>query len=294
VSFSTKRIEVQFSLASGQFEGGGNTASNTGIRVSFQAEITGAPSLGTATMAIYGLPEQMMQQLSTVGPQWNARYKNGIDILAGDDDSGMSVVFSGIIFNALIDAAQMPQVALRINAAPGAFESVNTAKPTSINGSADAAGMISTLASQMGFSFENNGVTAKLANPYYAGSAWDQMIDIAYDGNFDLCVDCRGGGSGKPGTIVISDPGKPRSGDAPLIAPWTTMASYPSFVQNQLIVRSLFNPAVKPLGSINVQSELQPACGTWQVIKIDHDLDTITPSGNWFSTYTCVPLGTQP
>lgn len=293
MAFTEKLITLQFSLASGQFEGGGNSAAVQGVRVSFQAEIAGLPALGTATIAVYGLPLSIMQQLSTVGPQWNARYKNSITVLAGDADSGMSIVFSGIIYNALIDAAQMPMVALRMNVSPGGFESVNPGTPTSIQGSADAAGMISTLASQMGFTFENNGVSAKLANPYYAGSAWDQMLDIAQDANFNLVVDPRGSGNGNAGTIAISPQGTARSGAAVGISPATTMVSYPAFIENQLIVRSLFNPAVKPFGSISVQSSLQAACGTWLVTKIDHDLDTITPGGNWFSTYTCVPIGTQ-
>lgn len=285
MAFTEKQIRVVFSLANGQFEGGGNSAQIDGLRVSLQAQIAAYPSFGTAHVAIYGLPLSTMQQLSTVGPQWNARYKNEISVLAGDAETGMSLVFTGVIYNGLVDAAQMPDVALRVTAATGAFDAVNPADATSINGSADAAGMIQRLASQMGFSFYNNGVTVKLASPYYYGSAWNQMVEIAEHGNFDIIVDFN--------TVTVTPRGVPRPGQTtPLISPATGLVSYPSFVENRLILRSLFNPNVIPLGAIEVQSSLTPACGRWQVIMIDHDLDSVTPNGNWFSTYTCVPIGT--
>lgn len=284
MAFTEKQITCQFSLASGQFEGGGNSSEITGLRVEAQIHVTGKPSFAQMEMAIYGLPLSIMNQLSTVGGQWNARYKNGIDVLAGDDD-GMSLVFSGVIFNAYVDAAQMPEVCLRVLAAPYVFESVEPAESTSINGSADAAGMIQKLAGQIGVKgFENNGVSVKLASPYYYGSPWGQIRQIADDGNFDIAVD--------RGILVISPRGSPRSGDTPLISPQTGLVSYPMFVQNRVVVKTLFNPAVQLLGKVNVQSSLQPACGDWQVVIIDYDLQSIVPGGNWFQTLTCVPVGT--
>lgn len=284
MSFSEKKISLQLSLASGEFEGGGNSAMIEGLRTSCQIRVTGAPSFASMEAAIYGLPLSTIQQLTTVGAQWNARYKNGVDVLAGDDN-GMSLVFSGTVFNAFFDGAQMPETCLRIVAAPLVFESVVPAPPTSVKGGADAAGMIKVLASQIGVPVEDNGVNVKLSNPYYSGSPWSQIQDIARDGNFDLTVD--------RGTIVISPHGVPRQGKIPLMSPTTGMTGYPMFVQNRIVVRGEFNPQIQVFGALAVQSELQPANGNWQVVQLDHDLESVAPGGNWFSTATCNPFGTS-
>lgn len=286
-SFSEKQISVQFSLASGQFEGGGNSFSVSGVKVDAQITVTGAPEIAQMALSIWGLPLTIMQQLTTVGTQWNARYKNGIDVLAGDDESGLSLVFSGTIFNAFVQGDQ-PNVSLQILAAPLVFESVQDVPPTSINGSADAAGMIQKLAGQMAGikSFENNGVNVKLTSPYYYGSPWAQARQIAQDGNFDITVD--------RGVLVVSPPGTPRQGTAPLVSPQTGMVGYPTFVQNRVVVKALFNPAVKVFGPVQIKSSLIPANGTWQVMKEELDLQSIEAGGNWFMTLYCNPLGTQP
>lgn len=286
MAFSSKKIQVQLSLASGEFEGGGNAAEIDDLRVELQMRVTGQPSLGEATGAIYGLPLSMMQQLVTIGSQFSARYKNGVDILAGDADSGMSLIFSGVIFNGYMDAAQQPETCFRFVAQPLAFESVNNAPATSIQGPADVAGLIQNLVGQTGLKgFKNNGVSAKLANPYLYGSPWSQIQRIVDAAGIDATIDA--------GVFVISPRGVPLTDQAPIVSPATGLVSYPIFSQNQIILRTLFNPQIKIFGSIQVQSALQPACGSWQVISIDYDLESIEPGGNWYQTLTGVPIGTH-
>jgi len=286
MAFSEKQIQVNFSLASGEFEGGGNSASFSGLRVSAQIEVTGGPSFATAEIAVYGLPLSLAQQLATVGQQWNARYKNGIDVLAGDAGGSLSLVFSGIIFNAYVEGQNQPDVCLRILASPGVYDSVAQTDPTSVKGSADVAGMIQKLVGKTSLKgFQNNGVSVKLANPYYYGSPMSQIADIASDANVDVAINA--------GTLTISPRGKPTSGQAPLISPETGLVAYPTFVQNRVIVKALFNPSVQVLGNVQVLSSLQPACGTWQVIRIEYDLESVTPGGAWYMTLDTVPVGTN-
>lgn len=284
MGFSEKRINVQFSLANGQFEGGGNSASVTGLRVQCQIEATAGPSQSTAEIAIYGMELSVMNQLATVGAQFNARYKNGIDIFAGDD-SGTSLVFTGVIFTGLIDAQQMPETCFRIVAAPGPFEQVKPMTPISIQGSADAAGLMSQLAGQMGLSFQNNGVSVKLANPYYAGSAWQSALEIAEHGGFDIAVE--------RGAMIISSRGDPLSKKPFPITAGVNLVSYPSFIQNKIALSAEFDSAVGLLNPIEVQSSLKGASGTWQVVKNSYDLESLTPGGNWFMHIEAVPSGTK-
>lgn len=277
--FSQKLIRVQFDLANGQFEGGGNTAMVEGLRVACQIVNVGNGS-GTAEIAIYGLPLKLMNQLSTVGAQAYQAYKNGISILAGDAETGLNVVWTGAIVYAYVDAQAMPQVAFRVSSAPGVFQAAKPVPPISIKGSADVSGIMSGLAKQMGFGFENAGVTTKLANPYYAGTAWTQALQIARDCNFTIGFD--------RGTMVIVPPGKSRQGDAVLVSPDTGMVGYPIFQQAYLIVTKLYDPAIKYQGLIKVKSDLTPACGTWLVNKIVYQLESMVPHGKWFQVMECV------
>jgi len=286
MSFTEKKITVQFNLANGSFgDGKNNTAIVTGLRCSANIDATGGVSSNRMQLAVYGLPLSLMNQLSTVGTQYNSLYKNSITVEAGDDTTGMSLVFGGVIFSAFVDAQNMPDVAFRVQAAPGPFQAVKPVPALSIKGSADAAGMMGNLAKQMGLAFENNGVQVKLANPYFGGTAWTQAMAIARHGNFDLIYE--------PNKMVISPRGQPRQGDAILISPDTGLVGYPMFSENMVVVRCLFNPAVKQLSLVEVKSDLTPANGKWQVKSITYELESQTPGGRWFMVLELIAIGTQ-
>jgi hypothetical protein len=55
-----------------------------------------------------------------------------------------------------------------------------------------------------------------------------------------------------------------------------------------VIVTALYNPAVKHYGAIKVQSELTPANGTWKIINLTLDLESMVPKGKWFMVMECV------
>lgn len=279
MAFTQKKLKAVIELANGQFEGGGNKHTAEGLRMSAEIVNNGQGS-GNAQIAIYGMPLATMNQLSTVGPKAFAMYKNQITLYAGDEESGVSLIYSGDIYDCWVDAQAMPQVCLRISSQPGAFAANKPAEPLSIRGSADVAGMMSGIASKMGLGFENAGVTARLSNPYYGGTLFTQAIQIARDCNFTIGFD--------RGTMCIVAPGHSRSGDPVLISPDTGMVNYPMFQQSKLILTSLFNPAVKYQGLIKVESDLTPACGIWQVNNLVYQLESMMPHGKWFMTMQCV------
>jgi hypothetical protein len=88
------------------------------------------------------------------------------------------------------------------------------------------------------------------------------------------------------GVLAITPPGQARAGDAVLIAPQTVMDGYPVFVSNTVVVKALFNPNVKYQGTVQIQSDITPACGTWKVIKLEYDLESSVPHGKWFMIIT--------
>ena len=275
MTFSPKLINVSFSLKNGVFEGGGNTANVSGLRVVCHIETRGGDSQSLLDLAVYGMPLSEMNALTTFGPTYLSQSKNGVIVQAGDA-SGMSTVFIGNIYIAYVDAQAMPQVCLRVRATPGSFYNVKPQTPLSFSGPTPAATIAQKIADSIGATLENNGVNTVLSNPYYASDAISQIRKLAQHAGFDWILD--------KGTLAITPPGQARAGAAVLISPKTGMVGYPIFVSPNIVVKNLFNPDVKYQGLIQVQSELTPACGTWKVIKLDLDLESNVPHGRWFLT----------
>lgn len=222
-----------------------------------------------------------MNDLSTLGMQIQTVPKNLITVTAGDSGAPLSTVFVGDIYNAYADFQGSPEVVFHIEAHTLVANANISAAPTSIQGSADVAGLMSGFASQMGCTFENNGINTKLSNPYFAGSLREQAL---------ACVTHAGisWNGGDNGVVAIWPKNGARNGGIPLVSPETGMVGYPSYIAQGLLLKSLFNPAITFGGKIQVKSSLTPACGTWAVVSLTYELDSLFPNGKWFSVIGAV------
>jgi hypothetical protein len=142
------------------------------------------------------------------------------------------------------------------------------------------------LATQMGLTFENNGVDVALRGRYFFGSAWEQASALAAAAGILWGID--------RGTLFITTPGSPRPSAPVLVSPENGMVGYPQFNQTQVLVTTLFNPVIQFQGGVTIQSSLQPACGAWIVGAIEYDLESITQGGSWFQRLTCYTQGETP
>lgn len=273
MAFSKKIIEVVFELANGSFEGGGNTYTAAGLRISCSVEVKGGAYQGNARIAIFGLPLQIMNQLSNVGPKWAQAQPNFVTIKAGDEASGVQIVWQGGIYAAMVDATAMPHVVFLIEARPGYFGQIKSATPLSIKGSASVSTMMEQISNGLGMTFENNGVVKKIANAYYSGSLVNQAQQIARDAGINWIMDRN--------TLAIANPGEPRQGAIPLISPQTGLIAYPLFNQNQIILKAMYNPNVQFMGQIEVKSDITPANGKWLVTSLTYELECEMPKGKW-------------
>ena len=68
------------------------------------------------------------------------------------------------------------------------------------------------------------------------------------------------------------------------VSPSTGMRGYPAFTSSGIEVTTLFNPTLQYGGNIQVESQLTPACGTWNIYNLAHELESEIPSGKWFTT----------
>jgi hypothetical protein len=283
MSFTKKRIDLTISLGTGQFgDSGANTVTLSGLRVHAGVQVYGGEAMPQAQIRVFGLPLDMINQLTAIGPINSAiMFNNSVLLAAGDDENGMRTVYSGTIWQAWGEFDGAPDVPLNITGLGGLAAALKPVNALSYPGSADVATIMQTLATTMGLAFENNGVTVQLSNPYFPGTALAQARACARAADINFTID--------RGALAIWPKNGARGGEVPLISPATGMRGYPTFASNGLGVTTLFNPDIKPGGVIEVQSSLQVACGKWTVLQVQHSLQSETPNGQWFTQILGVP-----
>ncbi|MGI4763828.1 MAG: baseplate hub protein [Janthinobacterium lividum] len=274
MSFTQKHLQFDFSLAYGNFGSGGNSYSVKGLRAHVEIQKAGGVSLSAANISIYGLPLSVMNQLSTFGKVLTDQGRNHITVSAWEDGQSPTVVYVGDIYTAFMEGQAQPDVSFHVEANVGLYAQAKPVQPTSQPGSQDVAALMSTMAQKAGFAFENNGVNLKIQNPYYPGTAMQQIKALVEHAGIEHIMD--------NGTLSIWPAGSNRSGDPVLISPQTGLVAYPTFNSQGIIVRTLWQPTLDFGKLIQVQSSIQPACGTWRVYKLTYSLASETPNGPWF------------
>lgn len=279
MSIVHRKINVTFALGQGTFgESGFDVVTLTGLRCQVDIAKAGGISKGALHLRMWGLTLDQMMQLSKVGRLATSTQLNTVSVDVGDD-AGMSNVFQGSIYQAWPDFAALPDVAFDVQAAAGWFEAIKPVPPTSYKGPVDVAVIMSDLAQQMNLGFENNGVSAILTNPYLPGTAWDQVTAAAQAADINFTIDS--------GVLAIWPRAGKRQAVPPVISPDTGLIGYPQFNATGITLRTLFNPAIRQGATVQVQSELKPACGEWRVNTIAYNLSSEQPNGPWFQTLDC-------
>lgn len=289
MTLARRRLRVKFDLGQGDFGTAGTTSLTLdNLQVSAQIQIAGGVSMGSGSVAIWGMTLDHMNKLSTIGTQYLPIRRNTLTIYAGEADDqdnfiNSSLVYQGSIANAWLDGRQAPNVSFRVECKVGMFESALKAAPQSHSGGVDAATAMQGLAKQMGFAFENNGVTVKLNDSYFWGSARNQLMSIAQHAGIQVLID--------KGTVSIWNTTQGRNGDVVQVNENTGMDGFPSFSSLGIYVRTIFNPTIEFGKKIQVTSKVTSANGLWFVYRLDHNLEARIKNGAWFSDVSGIPQG---
>lgn len=273
-----KVIELTITLGTGTFgENVGDTVTLSGYRMTADIQNPGGDSMGVCQLRVFGLRNDLMNRLTTIGPVNTAiRAKNAILLAAGEEGGVMSSAFQGTILDAWADYNAAPDVAFNIIAYSGLDVAVKPVDATSYRGATDVASILSGIAtSEMGLQFENNGVDVKLSSPYLHGSPLTKVRSVAQAADVLWTID--------RGVLVIWPRTASRQGDKPVISPDTGMVGYPSLSSKGLAVKMLFNPNVRLGADVVIQSAIPMACGTWRVFNYSHALSCEMPDGPWFT-----------
>lgn len=300
MAFVQRFIQLTVQLAPNTGTNQPNTFTNTGSgtlvldnsRTIVRVENSGSAVNNKATVKIYGLTPNIMNQLSTLGLVFDQVPKNALTIAVSTDSGGWSSIFSGTIWHAYADYSSQPDVPFHFEIVQGAAFAALTAAPSSFPGSTDVATIMSGFARLMKLTFENNGVSSKLSNTYYSGDLRKQAQTCADDAGITLAY--------PEGKLAIFPKGGNRNTPSiPTISPANGLVSYPAFTQQGIILKTVFNPLISFGSLIKIESSIlsgiaaaknaampnsSPFPTTWAVNKLDFALDSMMPKGEWLST----------
>lgn len=287
MTFTTRKINLSFALGEGSFgEDGSDTVDITGLRTSCAITKAGGASMSMLELRVWGMPLDVMQKLTVLNKlAYEQERDNSVTVTAGDDESGMGVVFTGTIKEAWADAGNPPEVAFTVSAFSGGLDAVRPVAPTSFKGPVAVDVLLSSIAAQMvpPRSLENSGVVVTLDSPYLPGTLRDQALAVARAARCEILIDDQ--------VLAIWPRGTQRGSMVLEISPETGLVGYPQFTQNGIALTTLFTPSLTFGQRVDVKSILGAANGSWTVAAVQHNLDAELPGGQWFTRVECGLLG---
>lgn len=278
-SFLQRFLQVQLTLNSGEFADGSNSKIIDSLAMTASIEKLGPPDFGKASVEIYGMLLEDMEQLTTLNFQPLFVSRNYINIFAGDDVNGMSQVFAGTITSASADFNSQPEIKFKIEAQIGFFGAVTAQSPTAIKGSQSVSSFVEQQAQKLGLTFVNEGVTASIRNCVFNGSPLAQARAAAAAVGAELITD--------DDEMILLNKDQARNGDVPLLSKDSGLLGYPSITQNGIELKAIFNPAFKFAGLIEIDSIVPKTSGQWRIVKLTHNLTSnMVGNGAWESSIT--------
>lgn len=284
--YAIRRIDLTFQLGTGSFgETGSQQLTVKGLRTLVNVELATAPNPASATVRVYGLTLDHMNQLSQAGLSYKTRFDQ-IRIDAGDDLTGMSTVFIGQIIDAYPDMRNQPDVSFYIYATPTPLAQLKPVEPTTFPGQVTSEQALKAISEKAGWTLESNGVKTALRSPYFQGTAWDQLLSCV------RAADCFAHVDGVNNLLAVwpKDGARNGFGEA-IVSPDTGMIGYPTFQSINVIVKRLYDNKTIHMGQyIQIISQLTAANGRFRVNMINYDLSSEMPGGPWEMTMDCTPL----
>ena len=276
LSFDNKRLKITIQLGAEKDafdDDGNNTIVFDGLRTSCNINYGNGAVMPNAQIRIYGLNLENMMKLLRV--QWNTKesLQNLIKVEAGDSTK-TSIVYMGNITFAKPDFGGAPNVALVIDSNTAIRHQLMPVPARSFEGEVDVADAIKLICNDMGYIFENNGVTVKLSNPYQPNTALQQIQSLANAADIDLYIEQN--------IVAIAPRDVPRNIEMPVIKPDSGLIGYPVPDLIGVQFSCLYDPALRFGGLCEIQNSIIAQCnGQWRVFGMSMTLESMTPGGKW-------------
>jgi hypothetical protein len=271
MTYKKRTLKFEFTLKDGAFdESGNNILTIDNIKAEIEIGAYGGITGTTLEARVYGLSIDNMALLSYKGIQLNGAKQNMMKVWADDRP-----VFFGSITNCFADLNQMPDAPLIISAFSTGFDQSIAAAPFSKEGVASVNEIITTIAASIGYTVVNNGVLAKLENPYFEGNPITQIQQCAHAAGIE--IDFR------LGAIYIWPQGGSIDDTIPLISPQHGLIGYPVFSNYGINFQCQYSDLILRGRKVQLETSLPNGSGVYTVQSAVHHLSTWTEGGPWAS-----------
>ncbi len=276
MTFSLKKIVVEISLATQ------DTFIFSDYPISVRVDKVGLPDKNKAHIILYGLNLEIMEKLTTISSKSLINQLHRVKISAGDDQS-LTQKYTGEISLAYADFNSAPNVSFHIRAMTGFIPSLMPRPAMSRRGIFPTALLLAELALTSGYLYKNEGMSTFIENPYFTGSALEQILQIAQSQALEIILDDN--------EVIAITQGMARLLSPIEISKHSGLIHYPSFTGEGISARSTFNPKLCYAGLINLDSIVPKSSGIWKISKLSHNLSANIPSKPvWESSFEAVSL----
>ena len=279
-SYSQKTIRVTVILARGKEAGTTYTFEDFAIRVKVDKQ--GMPDLPKASVTIWGLSEATMDALTTLAFGTMYLRQNKIIIEAGEKGKTLSTIFRGDIVSAVPDFNAAPSPTMTIEARTGVFGALAPSSPISVNGQQSAESLCNSFAKEAGMTFKSTGLTSSVSNCVINGDPVAKMKWVADSVGAELLV------NDDEVSLVESQGTVGGTSQITVINPKTGQIGYPSFDDKGVKCSLFFEPSLRVMGLVEIQSAFKRANGKWRIYSLSHDLSVNLPNGgSWKTEISC-------
>jgi len=239
---------------------------------------------GQLNLMIFGMPLDLIDQLTVIGPIMPQRRNNIVTVYAGDENSQLSVIYKGKIYSAYGDFDAAPENVFHLQALSVAFEAVKPAENIEKQGPFPINDVLKVIAGNMKLKLEDN-IPAPifLKDKYYYGDPVTQLKELCRDANINWTIERD--------ILAVWPKDSARKVPPIDIGPGLGMVGYPKYSGSGVIIKCLFNPDIIQGGKINVISSLETAQGVWNNTVISHHLESEVPGGGWYTQVAAQRIG---
>lgn len=278
-SFTKKTIRVTMRMAEAVFGDGNNTAVIEGLPTKAQISKPGGQDMNKLSLSINNMAIDRMTSLTVLGFKPLKTYKNTVIVEAGTLGENLGTVFSGEISSAVPIFDNGGIVSFKVEAETGSYPNKLPDPPMSVQGTASVDELMRQFAGEAGYSYQNEGVSANVRNAVFKGSPIQKAHALARQAGIELLID--------DSKFIIMNKGKSRQGGIPLIDKEHGLLGYPSFTNDGIDAKCIFDTRINIAGLVELQTIVPKASGIWKVNKLDHNLEAYFPSGgSWHTNFS--------
>jgi hypothetical protein len=177
-----------------------------------------------------------------------------------------------------------PDVSMEIDCYGAGDQQTQAIPATSVQGDGDVVTMLQSIcaACDPPVKLVNKGISAKLSNPAYAGSAEQQIRSI--------CLDSSTAYTLQGGVLTIWDGNKNIDGVTIKVGPDSGMVGYPEYSLMGFDVTTGFSQEIQVGRQLSMQKSNDPNAlpvpgipGTYFIRMVEHELSSEMPDGPWFT-----------